>query len=160
MFDRFGNMNSAMEINVLAINLRKEGDVESILILASENGIDPDIADAFIEGDLLYLCDEVTAAIGKLEIESKSFQLAGIMDDWVQYLKSCCFEDVEVAKAVRQNNKSMKGCFATFLAAASKSRELVDSEILKLAGLQGQNVTLGMPSSGTIKKMVHSYYLG
>ena len=42
MFDRFGEFDSAAEINETAANLRKEGDTDSLKVLAEENGIDPD----------------------------------------------------------------------------------------------------------------------
>ena len=40
MFDKFGEMNSAAEINELADNLFNEGDTASIKTMAKENGID------------------------------------------------------------------------------------------------------------------------
>lgn len=43
MFDRFGEFNSAEEINETAVNLRKEGDTDSLKVLAEENGIDADV---------------------------------------------------------------------------------------------------------------------
>lgn len=160
MFDRFGNMNSAMEINVLAINLRKEGDVESILILASENGIDPDIADAFVEGDLLYLCDEVTAAIGKIEIETKDLKPAEIMKDWVEYLKSKCFEDVNMAAAVRSSSKNLKSCIGALLEWSLKNQYEIDKDIIKAVGISAGRVTLGIPGMGRAKDIMATYYLG
>ena len=46
MFDRFGEFDSAAEINETAVNLRREGDIESLKVLATENGIDPEIGRA------------------------------------------------------------------------------------------------------------------
>ena len=40
MFERFGEFDSAAEINETAVNLRKEGDTDSLKVLAEENGID------------------------------------------------------------------------------------------------------------------------
>ena len=48
MWERFGEFNTAEEINELAVNLRKEGDRESLKVLARENGLDADIAEAFM----------------------------------------------------------------------------------------------------------------
>ena len=48
MWDRFGEFDSADEINHLAVNLRKEGDGESLKVLALENGLDVDIVEAFM----------------------------------------------------------------------------------------------------------------
>ena len=36
MFDRFGEFGSAAEINETAVNLRKEGDTDSLKVLAEE----------------------------------------------------------------------------------------------------------------------------
>ena len=58
MFDRFGEFGSAAEINETAVNLRKEGDTDSLKVLAEENGIDQDILEAFIDGDILYICED------------------------------------------------------------------------------------------------------
>ena len=93
MFDRFGEMSSSAEINETAVNLRKEGDFDSLKVLAEENGIyDPDVMEEFVAGDLLYLCDDMSAALGKLDIEAKNVKCAEIMEDWVEYIRSQCFD--------------------------------------------------------------------
>ena len=115
MFDRFGEFDSAAEINETAVNLRREKDTESIRILAKENGIDVDIADAFIDGDIIFLCDDMAAAIGKIDIESEELKPVEIMKDWVEYLKSRCFEDPDMAKAIRSKKKSLKGAIGALL---------------------------------------------
>ena len=81
MFEKFGEFDSAEEINETAVNLRREGDTESLGVLAEENGIDKDILEVFLDGTLLYLCDEMTAAIGKIEVEAKDVKCAEIMED-------------------------------------------------------------------------------
>ena len=98
MFDRFGEFDSAAEINETAVNLRREGDIGSLKVLVQENGIDPDILQAFIDGDILYICDDMTAALGKLDVEVKNVKCAEIMEDWVEYIRSQCFEKPEVAR--------------------------------------------------------------
>jgi len=73
MFEKFGKMESAAEINELAGNLLKEGDRDSISILAKENGIDPDIAEAFAEGQISYISeDEKDAAYGRISVEAEA----------------------------------------------------------------------------------------
>lgn len=69
MFDRFGEFDSAAEINETAVNLRREGDIESLKVLAAENGIDPEILEEFAKGKQIYLCDDMVAALGKLDVE-------------------------------------------------------------------------------------------
>lgn len=39
MFDKFGEFDSFSEINELAENLLNEGDIESLKVVAKENGI-------------------------------------------------------------------------------------------------------------------------
>ena len=54
MFEKFGEMDSYKEINDLAEAMFNEGDLESIKILAEENGIS-EYADLYISGDIPYL---------------------------------------------------------------------------------------------------------
>ena len=83
MFDRFGEFDSAEEINETAVNLRREGDLQGLRVPPAGNGIDADDEEAFAAGALLYLCDDMAAAIGKIEIEAKGVDCAEIMEDWV-----------------------------------------------------------------------------
>ncbi len=159
MFDRFGNMDSAKAINELALNLLNEGDYESIKVLAEENGIDEGIVEIFIDRQILYICDDMSAAIGKIDMEAKELKPVEIMSDWVEYLKSRCFEDVAMARAVRQSNKSLKGAIAELLTWSFKNQNPVDKDILKAAGVSGR-CTLGIPGMGRAKQIMTEYYLG
>ena len=159
MFERFGEFDSAAEINETAVNLRKEGDTESMKVLAEENGIDKDVLDVFLVGTLLYLCDDMTAAIGKIEVEAKEVKCAEIMEDWVEYIKAQCFEKQEVARAVRRKEKSLRGCIAALLTWSFKHQEPVDKEIMKAAGVTAGRCTLGIPGMARAKKIITDYYL-
>ncbi len=158
MFDIFGEFDSSAEINMTATNLRREGDNESIKALAKENGIDEDIAQAFIEGDLFMLADPMAAALGKIEIESKELQPKEIMEDWVEYIKTRCFEDEAVAIAVRKKGKSLKGCIAALLKWSFNNQIPVDNEIIKAAGVTGARVAIGIPGMGRAKQIMTEYY--
>ncbi len=160
MFDRFGEFDSAAEINETAVNLRREKDTESIRILAKENGIDVDIADAFIDGDIIFLCDDMAAAIGKIDIESEELKPVEIMKDWVEYLKSRCFEDPDMAKAIRSKKKSLKGAIGALLTWSFKNQIPVDKDILKAAGVTAGRCTLGIPGMGRAKQIMSEYYTG
>ena len=160
MFDKFGEFDSYHQINELAINLRKEGDAASIKELAKENGIDEDIADAFIDGDILYICDAMAAAIGKIDMEAAELKPEEIMKDWVEYLKVRCLEDEETALAVRKKNKSLKGAIAALLTWSFKNQKPVDKDVLKEAGVNASRCTLGIPGMGRAKKIMSEYYLG
>ncbi len=159
MFERFGEFDSAEEINETAANLRKEGDAESLKVLAEENGIDKDVLEVFLEGTLLYLCDDMTAAIGKIEVEAKEVKCTEIMEDWVEYIKAQCFEKQEVARAVRRKGKSLSGCIAALLTWSFKHQNPVDKEIMKAAGVTAGRCTLGIPGMARAKKIITDYYL-
>lgn len=160
MFERFGEFDSAAEINETAVNLRKEGDKESLKVLAKENGIDGDVLEAFIARDILYLCDDMTAAIGKIEVEAKNVDCVEIMEDWVGYIKAQCFERPDVARAVRGKGKSLAGCIAELLKWSFKHQHNVSKEIMKAAGVTASKCTLGIPGMATAKKIITDYYLG
>lgn len=159
MFERFGEFDSAAEINETAANLRKEGDIESLKVLAKENGIDGEVLEAFMQGEMLYLCDEMTAAIGKVEVEAKEVKCAEIMEDWVEYIKSQCFEKPEVASAVRRQGKSLSGCIAELLRWSFKHQNPVDKKIMKAAGVTAGKCTLGIPGMARAKQIITDYYL-
>lgn len=159
MYERFGEFDSEEEINETAVNLRKEGDTDSIRILAEENGIDQDIVEAFLEGDLLYLCDAMSAAIGKIEVEARAMQAGEIMADWAEYIKWKCYDDEGMARAVRTKEKSLKGCIGKLLEWSFRHQRPVDKDILKAVGVTG-HCTLGIPGMGTAQKIITDYYLG
>lgn len=159
MFERFGEFDSAEEINETAVSLRREGDTESLGVLAEENGIDKDVLKVFLGGTLLYLCDEMTAAIGKIEVEAKAVKCAEIMEDWVEYIKAQCFERPEIARAVRRKGKSLAGCIAALLEWSFRHQIPVDKEIMKAAGVTAGKCTLGIPGMARAKQIITKYYL-
>lgn len=50
MFDKFGEFDSAEEINRAAAAQLKEGDLDAIKTIAEENGLDPEDAEDFCTG--------------------------------------------------------------------------------------------------------------
>lgn len=160
LFEKFGELGSAEEINELAMNLHEEGDNDSILALAEENGIPKDYADFVIMGQFPYLCDSTTAAIGKIEVETKDLKPSGIMVDWVEYIKAVCLEDGKMAESVRKKGKSLKGCIGKLLKYAFEHQEEVDKDIIKAAGVKAGRVTFGMPGQAEARKLIRNYYGG
>ncbi len=160
MFEQFGNFDNAQELNESANGLRREQDYESIKKLAEENGIEEEIAEAFIDGDVLYICDVATAAIGKLEVEKKALDCAEIMEDWVSYIETECFENEQMAIQVRKSNKSLADCIAKLLAWGFKHQHEISNDIMKAAHVNAGKVTLGIPGMGTAKQIIREYYLG
>ena len=160
MFERFGEFDSAKEINETAVNLRREEDKESLIVLAKENGIDEGIVELFLDGTLLYLCDDMSAAVGKLDVEKKEIDCAEIIEDWMEYIRDMCFKDVEFAQAVRSKKKNLKDCIGEILKWSFKNQHPVDSSLMKAAGVTAGRCTLGIPGMATAKKIIREYYLG
>ena len=160
MFDKFGEMGSCEEINELADNLFNEGDKKSIKAMAEENGIEESYVEAFLQGEIPQLCDPVTAAMGKLDIEEKELKIKEIMEDWTAYLRGLCLEREDVARAVRMKGKSLKGCIAALLTWSFGHQQPIDNEIRKAAGVSAGKVTLGIPGMARAKQIIRDYYVG
>ena len=160
MFDKFGEFDSAEEINRAAAAQLAEGDTEAIYTLAKENGIDVEEADDFIDGLTKELCGPLMAANGKLDVEEAELQPYEIMKDWVQYIRARCLEVPEMALAVRRKGKTLRGCIAELLKWSFSNAKDVDKDILKAAGISAPRVTLGIPGMGQAKKIITEYYMG
>lgn len=159
MFELFGEMNSAEEINRTAQGLKGEGDFDNILKLAEENGVDEYFAQEFIQGTSSELCDVALAAVGKLEIEEKELNPVEIVADWTEYIKVSCLDDTELAVAVRRKGKTLKGCVAHLLKWSFKGRYKIEKDIIEAAGIKNVSVEMGIPGMGSAKKLIREYYL-
>lgn len=166
MFDRFGEFNSAEEINTLASDLKDKGDNDSIYALSEENGIDRDIAEMFIGGELPYLCDGMTAAIGKLDIEAKDLKTEGILADWVDHIKTMCMQDADIAGNVRKKGKKLKECMAALIRFSFENKVQVSTQIVSITkvthnGKEEQMrapLYMGIPNKMQVKKIAGEYY--
>lgn len=175
MFDKYGEFDSAKEINEKAEELFNDGQMDEIYVLAAENGIEKEMAEAYINGDLPELCDITDAALGKIDVEAADLGAEEIMGDWVDYIRAIAGRDLVVAAAVRKKGKSLKACVARILIWSIAHMEPVDKEILaeakkqvnvkdvKVPGFQLQyldRTTLGIPGMGRAMKMIREYYAG
>jgi hypothetical protein len=114
MFDKFGEFDSAEEINQAAAGLKAEGDNDNILIIAKENGLDQEFAQAYIDGEIPELTNTLMAAVGKIELERKNVKaklLSGITDDLVNYILTSCMDN-QFASTVRKKGKSLNECLS------------------------------------------------
>lgn len=159
MFEKFGEMGSYEEINELAENLFNEGDTDSLWEMARENGIPKEFVEMYLQGDTPQLCDAMTAAIGKLELEAEELKPQEIMEDWLEYIKCNCMEDERLALAVRKKDKSLEGCIAALLKWSFVNQQPIPDKIKKAAGITAGKVTLGIPGMGRAKKIIREYYL-
>ena len=160
MFDKFGEMGSYKEINELAENLFNEGDTDSLRAMAEENGIPEDYVEMYLAGDTPELCDPLTAAMGKIDMEVAELKPKEIMEDWVEYLRGQCMENEILAYQVRKKGKSLKGCIAALLKWSFSNQQQIDKDIIKVAGVSAGKVTLGIPGMARAKKIITDYYMG
>lgn len=159
MFEKFGEFDSAEEINRAAAAQKAEGDTEALYAIAEENGIDREDVEDYLDGCVEELVNPLMAAYGKLAVEAKELKPYEIMEDWLQYIKVRCAEDAAMAAGVRKKGKSLKGCIAELLKWSMKNQREVDRDILKAVGIS-YKVTLGIPGMGRAKEIITAYYLG
>mgnify|MGYP007083290890 FL=1 len=160
LYEKFGEFDSAEEINAAADGQKAEGDTDAIFVIAQENGLDREDAQDFIDGVTPELCSLLSAALGKLKVESAALKPAEIMEDWLSYIMIRCGESVDMAAAVRKKGKSLKGCIAALLKWSFGNQHPVDGEILKAAGVTASRCTLGIPGMETARRIITEYYLG
>lgn len=174
MFEKYGNFDSAKGINDTAEELFNDGREEEIYVLAAENGIEEEMAEAYIRGDLPELCDITDAALGKIDVEAADLGAEEIMQDWADYIRALAGRDLVFAAAVRRKGKTLKGCIAVLLSWGIQHQEPVDSEVIaeakkhvdpkdiKVPGFRMDfldRTTLGIPGMGRAMKMIREYYL-
>lgn len=127
MWDKYGEFNSAEEINQKAAELYAEGKKTELMELAEENGIDKEMAEYYGEG-IDFLCDDESAAVGKLDVELANYekQYKANAIEVSDALKSMMSRDrikftvhrfgvdididikgLELAKAIRRKGKSL-----------------------------------------------------
>lgn len=68
MFEKFGLMKSVEELNKAAEGFRKEGDEESLIALAQENGIDEEDARDYMDGVVDEFVTTSMAAVGRMNV--------------------------------------------------------------------------------------------
>lgn len=68
MFEKFGEFGSCEELNKAAEGLKAERDRESLLALAEENGIDPEDAVDYWNGDMKNFATGASAAMGRIHM--------------------------------------------------------------------------------------------
>lgn len=117
MFEKFGEFDTVEELNMAAEGLKKEGDIKSLHELAKENGIAKEDVEDYVSGELDELADEMSAAIGKLEVEKeKANDYEKIIADYMITQAA----DTEVARAIRRKGKTVKGALAEMKEQARK----------------------------------------
>lgn len=167
MFEKYGEFDSAEELNAKAKELLESGDGQQILELAEENGIEKEEAEDYIDGYTPEFANTLMAAQGKLNVESEHLELKGVLTDWKDAVAQMCIDDKELRVAVRKKGKSLKECIAKIIEFSFDKKEPVSKEILaetwvnhngKREKFKG-DLYLGFPNAAETKKLVKKYYL-
>lgn len=168
MFDKFGEFDSAEELNRAAAAQFKEGDEKAIYDIAKENGIDTEDAEDYMDGVIAELVTVRSAAIGKLKVESEDLELKGIVSDWKDALVEECMASEELCVAVRKKDKSLKSCLAKLIRFAFENKVQISDKIVSVTKVTNHGkeqplrgpLYLGIPSKADTKKLIREYYLG
>ena len=103
MFDIYGEMETAAEINDVARSLKEEGERKNLDKLCAENGIDAELAEMFWNGEIDFITDSLMAAVGKLDMEVKEAKgQNGYLESIANFLKAEAEKDEKIAIAIRK----------------------------------------------------------
>ena len=163
MFEKFGEFDSAEELNRAALAQRNEGDTEAVRTLAEENGLDPEDAEEFLAGDVDFLALPFNAAVGKLTVERKELRLEGVLEDLTNDLIDMCSENKELSLAVRRKGKELAEYIARIIDEGYEHQIKVDDRIVaktqqvkKIMG--GHVLTIGAEDARTRRRLAVEYY--
>ena len=168
MWDKFGEFDSAEELNRAAAAQKAEGDEEALKILAKENGIDPEDTEDYLDGAVEELATPLMAALGKLKVEAEDLKLDGILRDWEACILEQVRKDEQMQAAVRRKGKNLKNCMAAILKYSFEEKVRISDEIVnstkvirngKEEKLRGP-VYMGIPDRAKTKELIRNYYLG
>ena len=128
MFDKFGEFNSYEELNLAAEGFKKEGDKESLMELAKENGIDKDDVKDYLDGILTELVNPTTAALGRLEIvqrgeDKNEGKIERAMIKLIYKMTKTMCTDEEFAKSVMKKGKRIEKIVKLMKKGAKKHKE-------------------------------------
>lgn len=164
LFEKFGEFDSAEEINRAAKAQLEQGDNEAVKLIALENGIDELDAEDFISGDLPELCTELSAAFGKLEIEKTYLDIKDMTyGSWVAAIQIMLSENPELCRAYRRKEKRLAVILAMATVKCSKTRTNAPSGIVEEAKKLDSSIPSPLPmgaiSIGDFKQLVREYYI-
>jgi hypothetical protein len=165
MFDKFGEFDTADELNAKAKELKDAGKKAELTELALENGLDKEDAEDYLELHMESFVTVQQAAVGKLRAEAKALELSGVLGDWCAELVNMCYTDWDFAYAVRKKGKDLAGYIALLADTGYKNRCVVKQEIVnktvEVKGIIGNHeFSIGIPDKRTRLDLARQYYLG
>lgn len=168
MFEKFGEFDSVEELNQKAAELKAEGKEEELKDLAVENGLEEEDAEDYLDECTQELATDLQAALGKLRMEERDLQIAGVLKDWKTEIVDLCTENREMRRAVRKKDKSLCECMARMVKFAFENKEQVSEKIVKACRVKHNGkeepmrspLYLGAPNRAEVRLIARDYYLG
>ena len=111
MFEKFGEFNSAEELNMAAEGFLGEQDIDSLMKLAEENGIEKEDAEDYADGLSKELVGETMAALGRLKVfredagREKDTGMRFAMQTILKFTETLVVAEPEMASAVMLKGK-------------------------------------------------------
>ena len=161
MEKKFGIFNTVEELNRAAAAQKAEGDLEALIGLATENGLEKEDAEEYMESTDPedFFCNATMAAIGKLNMEAQDLNLKSQM--LTEYPVDHADEDRNaMGNAVFNPDKHLLDVLAAGLKLSSENRVTLDRRITKAAGLPESAGQIGMCGRDELKKIILDYYMG
>ena len=171
LYEKFGEFDSAEEINRAALAQISQGDYEAVKTLAKENGIDEGEAQDFLEGIYPELCGPFSAAVGKLHVEAEALGLPMTMQLWVEHIILMMEKDLDLEdgldevlmKGIRRKGKNMAELFGKLIVETSRTRKNTPAEIVTAARKIDSSIPSTLPIGDISKKrfeeIVREYYI-
>lgn len=165
MFDKFGEFASIKELNRAAAAQKAEGDLDALIALAEENGLDKEDAEDYMEDVVDELATPLMAAVGKLKVEKKEYGLKGILLEWADDLAVMCTKNDAMCAGVREKGRGLDGYIALLAEIGYENRAMVDRRIVKktktIRGIVGNHeFSIGVPDRKARREIAEAYYLG
>jgi len=171
MEKKFGIFNTVEELNRAAAAQKAEGDLEALIGLATENGLEKEDAEDYMDSNDPEdcLCNATMAAIAKLKLEEQDLHLESQLKDWkdfiVQMLTEYPVDHADgdrdaLGNAIFNPAKCLLDVLAAGMKLASEHRIKVDKRIIEKAGLPERAGDIGSIGRDEFKKIVLDYYMG
>ena len=166
MFEKFGKMDYE-ELIRTAVAEREEGDLEALITLAEENGLEKEDAEDYMDGIVDSLANPYMAAVAKIEGEAKELGIKGHQLDQKDTILALLDGDDDLCLAVRKKEKSLTECLAKILTFSSECAIQVPDAIVKLAEfrMNGKKEVMRSPvyeggeTKADVRRIAKEYYL-
>ena len=159
MFDRFGTMTFD-DLNRTAEGLKMEGDIESLLLLAEENGLEREDAEDYADGVVDTLATPLEAAIGKIKVESGKLNVGAstTLSGMVDLIRQTIIKDEKLQISAHDPEKELTKCLGKLVSEASRTRYKLPEVIAAAAGRP--TVYMGDISREKAREIIRTYYGG